>query len=157
MASINGISIKSLKSFLDHEGMEIYQGNVYYKGKKLGFWSQDSWGGPDQFGFDEGILDAEVEKFRNSELVEERYRQIVNVEIVLNELVEICQFEKKYKKNAKSGFKTLVWAHDGYGYSSKRSKDKELACDYYRKFAQEHSGAYHTYVFGSLEDFEITV
>ena len=157
MASINGISIKSLKGFRDPEGMEIYQGNVYYKGKKLGFWSQDSWGGPDHFQFDESILDAEVEKFRESELVEDRYRKITNVEIMLGEIVELARMEKEYKKRAKQGYTTLVWAHDGYGYSSKRSKDKELACDYYRKFAQEHSDEYHTYVFGSLEDFELTV
>lgn len=40
MASINGVSIKAFKKFRGHEGEELYQGNVYYNGKKLGFWSQ---------------------------------------------------------------------------------------------------------------------
>ena len=72
MSEINGITIKNLKSFKDHEGCEIYQGNVYYKGKKLGFWSQDSWGGPNDYDFDTSVLDNEIKKYRNSDRVEER-------------------------------------------------------------------------------------
>ena len=37
MASINGVSIKGVKKFKDHEGLGIFCGNVYYNGKKLGF------------------------------------------------------------------------------------------------------------------------
>lgn len=48
MASINGISLKAMKSF---EGMEgtAWQGNVYVGTKKVAFWSQDGNGGPDWF------------------------------------------------------------------------------------------------------------
>ena len=57
MASINGVSIKAFKKFRGHEGEEPYQGNVYYNGKKLGFWSQDAHGGIcDNFEFDETVL-----------------------------------------------------------------------------------------------------
>ena len=58
MASINGVSIKAFKKFRGHEGEELYQGNVYYNGKKLGFWSQDAHGGIcDNFEFDETVLE----------------------------------------------------------------------------------------------------
>ena len=48
MASINGISLKAIKSF---EGMEgtAWQGNVYVGTKKVAFWSQDGNGGTDWF------------------------------------------------------------------------------------------------------------
>ena len=69
MASINEIEIKSLKEFKGHEGEPLFQGNIYYKGKKLGFWSQDAHGGIcDNFGFDERILNEEVKRFFNSKI-----------------------------------------------------------------------------------------
>lgn len=52
MASINNVTIKSLKNFLGMEG-EAWQGNVYIDGKKTGFWSQDAFGAIcDTFDFD---------------------------------------------------------------------------------------------------------
>ena len=58
MASINGVQIKSLKSFIEHEGMTAYQGNVYIDGKKAGFWSEDYMCGADHFHFRTDELDA---------------------------------------------------------------------------------------------------
>jgi hypothetical protein len=40
MASIQGLQVKSLKSYIGMEGV-AYQGNLYLNGKKIGFWSQD--------------------------------------------------------------------------------------------------------------------
>lgn len=37
MAKINGIELKALKKFKDHEGCTIAQGNLYLGGKKIGF------------------------------------------------------------------------------------------------------------------------
>lgn len=34
MASINGVTIRGLKKFYGHDGETLYQGNVYYNGKK---------------------------------------------------------------------------------------------------------------------------
>ena len=49
MASINGITVKAIKEFRGHDGEPLAQGNLYLNNKKIGFWSQDSWGGPDHF------------------------------------------------------------------------------------------------------------
>ena len=56
MASLNGVSLKNLKTYAGHEGEPCMQGSVYYNGKKLGFWSQDGHGGPDRFDFNENEL-----------------------------------------------------------------------------------------------------
>ena len=55
VASINGVSLKKLSYFVGHEG-GCFQGDVYLDGKKLGFWSQDSWGGPDNFEFEQSPI-----------------------------------------------------------------------------------------------------
>lgn len=45
MAKIKGIELKSVVEFKGHEGEPLLQGKVYYKGKDVGFYSDDSWGG----------------------------------------------------------------------------------------------------------------
>lgn len=45
MASIKGIEIKGVKGYQGHEGY-CQQGNIYMDGKKIGFYSEDGWGGP---------------------------------------------------------------------------------------------------------------
>ena len=52
MASIKGIELKNVKEFRGHEGEDLVQGDVYYKGKKVGYYSQDAWGGMDIFDLD---------------------------------------------------------------------------------------------------------
>lgn len=44
-ASIKNLEIRSMRRFLGHEQEELYQGDIYYKGKKIGWYSDDSWGG----------------------------------------------------------------------------------------------------------------
>lgn len=141
MASINGIQIKSLKSFRGHEGEPLYQGNVYYRGKKLGFWSQDSWGGCDNYDFKEIILNEEVERFRNSDMVKPIYKDIVNLDILLYELTGLMESEKEYKKAIKKGYNSYVEACDGYhykGYYTKGTNPKAIRdTEFYGKFVDD--------------------
>lgn len=53
MASMNGISINSLRSFKTAEGI-VWQGEIYLSDKKIGEWSNDAYGGPDLFQMEEG-------------------------------------------------------------------------------------------------------
>lgn len=39
MASINNVTVKSLKTFSGHEGEPCYWGNLYLGNKKIGSWS----------------------------------------------------------------------------------------------------------------------
>lgn len=43
-----GYWIKNIKWFKGHEGEDIFQCSVYKNGKRIGFFSQDSWGGSDK-------------------------------------------------------------------------------------------------------------
>lgn len=66
MVKVYDVTIKNLKSFKDHEGCEIAQGEIWKGKEHLGFWSQDSWGGEDIFEFPEEKLADEVAKFKAS-------------------------------------------------------------------------------------------
>ena len=47
-SSFGGYWLKSLKEFRGHDGESLVQANVFYKNKKIGFFSEDGWGGPCQ-------------------------------------------------------------------------------------------------------------
>lgn len=66
MVKVYDVTIKNLKSFKDHEGCEIAQGEIWKGKEHLGFWSQDSWGGEDIFEFPEEKLADEVAEFKSS-------------------------------------------------------------------------------------------
>lgn len=167
MAKINGIEIKGVKIFLDHESYQIPQGNVYYKGNKLGFWSQDSWGGPDQFEFDTSILDKEVKKYRDSNKVKEEDKSICDLEILLFDLFELNNIENEYKKCIKKGYKSYVRATDGYHicgyYTNELSLEDVFDTPFYRKFFRECENKFFKSwdkkieIYSSLDDFIIEV
>lgn len=124
MASINGISVKSVQKFLGHEGEPLFQGNLYLNGKKIGFWSQDSHGGPDNFMLDEGwkqekLLD-DVVKAMNSEKAfqggtdENPFVMEYGLEFLMADLLVLVNDEKEYKKAVKNGYTGIMVATDGY-------------------------------------------
>ena len=165
MASINTIQIKSLKTFKGHEGEPLYQGNIYYKGKKLGFWSQDSWGGYDNFDFNEDVLKDEVEKFRLSDFVEEQYKNITNIEILLGELTRLAEQEKMFKKYVKKGYPSTVIITDGYHefYGACKHTKKEDILKTFDDYIKECKGKCYknkkvkVLVYTDLKDFDVVV
>jgi len=114
MASINGVEVKNLKKFVGHEG-ECEQGNVYLNGKKLGFWSQDSWGGPDTFDFDESALDKACSDFKAGFPDSYKYKEFCDSkDVFIGYVTELKNIESYLKKDYKKGFKTTVLVTDGY-------------------------------------------
>ena len=124
MASINGISVKALKTFKGHEGEPCCQGNLYVGTKKIGFWSQDSWGGCDNFMLDrpysELMLDRKVKEL-NADKAETvtRYDGTkatveYTLERLMSDLMALIQDEKIYKAAIKDGFKGVLLVSDGY-------------------------------------------
>jgi len=103
MASYNGISMKAYKTFRDHEGCEIAQANLYIGNKKIGFWSQDAWGGPDIID-----LDAKYDIRKLEECCKERG---MDVEFTMWQLSRMTEDEREWKK---SGWKRMFVADDGY-------------------------------------------
>ena len=113
MAKINGIEVKAVKTFTGHEGEKCYQGNVYYQGKKLGFWSQDAWCGPDIYDFDTSILDKAVSDYHDSFPDDYGYKDISDdLDILISSLFMLKDMEKYVKKLQKNGNKTFTFIFD---------------------------------------------
>lgn len=167
MASINGISIKNFKTVINHEGCEIYQGDVWYNGKKLGFWSQDYNGCiSDNFDFNKRELDAEVEKYKASDRVSDELRRVTRLESLLSDLVNLMLSEKNYKKAVKRGYKSYVEFTDGFHYegymTTDISREKIQGSKFYKDFektCEEHfiNKKMEISIYTSPDDFKIAV
>lgn len=116
MAKINGVEVKAVKSFIGHEG-PCYQGNIYKNGKKLGFWSQDSWGGPDVFEFDESLLDEPFESFKDSFPESYMNKDYIEKGSFIHDILTLKDIEKDCKKEFKKGFKAVFFITDLYHFS----------------------------------------
>lgn len=155
MASIKGISIKNVKTFRGVEYPENYQGNIYFNGIKKGFWSQDSWGGPDRFEFDTKELDEVAKEFYGPD-------SIYGLDCLLYEILVLADYEKQYKKAVKAGYASIVVMTDGYKESYikvPQDTDKDVIlkrCDKYIKDfekASKYKDKIKTLVFTDLKDF----
>ena len=123
MASINGISVKKLTHFLGHEGEDLYQGSLYLNNKKIGFWSQDSWGGPDRFLLDskygekllnDAVIALNPDKAIHSSTHEKSYTVPYDLELLLNDYLALKEDEKAFQTAVKSGYKGVLIASDGF-------------------------------------------
>lgn len=125
MASINGISVKGLKEFKGHEGEPLYQGNLYLNNKKIGFWSQDGWGGPDNVMLDNGFSEQLLNKAVHNLNEDKDYYGKANVdgsdfvleynlERLMGDYISLYEDEKAYKNALKKGYEGVLIASDGY-------------------------------------------
>lgn len=115
MAKLNGVEIKSFKQFIGHDG-KCAQGSVYIDGKKAGFWSQDSWGGPDNYEGDlEMRIKAKAKMVKAGTPTSVRGYDIMDdTDVFMAALVNLLLDEKEYKKGKKKGFDTMLLVSDGY-------------------------------------------
>ena len=161
MASIYGVSLKGVKTFVGHEGVSA-QGNVYYNGKKIGFWSQDTWGGPDRYDFDKKLIEGAVEAYKKSGRVEKEFEKYFDADCLIYEVLRLMDSEKTYKAGVKKGFKTLVEAssmHMATGYYTNEANPEGTA--YYKKFLADCEKKFYkgesikVHIYRSLDDFNI--
>lgn len=115
MASLNGVTIKSLNKFVGMEG-EAYQGNIYYNGRKLGFWSQDGNGGSDHFDFPIEQLKKPLEQYKNylkesglSKNHPSGSEDLIDmddfmIDVFMTEVLSIVGIEKQFKINKRNGY-----------------------------------------------------
>lgn len=179
MATINGISVKGMKKFLGHEGEPCFQGNLYLNNKKIGFWSQDSWGGCDNFNIDrvcnehllnKAVISLNPDKAYHGGTAENPFVLEYNLERLLGDYISLVQDEKEYKKAVKAGYAGVLMLSDGYHLSilrlDKRLVDMtndEIAYEMRfviekakESFFEERKNHEHTFkVYRSLSDFEI--
>jgi hypothetical protein len=155
MASIKGIEIKGIKTFRGTEYPVNYQGNIYFNGKKKGFWSQDSWGGPDNFDFDTTELDNVAKQYYGPD-------SIYDIDCLLYELLNLIEYEKQYKKAIKAGYSSIVIMTDGYNEAYikvPKDTDKNIIrkkCEsYIKNFEQKskYKDKIKTMIFTDIKDF----
>jgi hypothetical protein len=123
MASINGISIRDVNHFVGHEGEPLCQGNLYLGDLKLGFWSQDSWGGPDQFRLEpefskqllnEAVISRNPEKAVPYEFGERSYVIDYDLEHLLGDCIELEEDQQIFQSAVDAGYSGILLATDGY-------------------------------------------
>lgn len=122
MVSIKGITIKNVTEFKGHEGESLTQCDVYYKNKKVGFYSQDSWGGEDRletYGNQSEIdlqgINKLAQEFLNDQIKNgvadsfyAEHKELYDFGNLILEIVTLKEYEKLYKKNCKKGYDTTI-------------------------------------------------
>ena len=108
--------VKGIKNFKGHAGESLFQCSVYKSGKKIGFFSEDSWGGPAQL----QNFDAENEKslcnfakeFEGKEAWPESYHSLIA------KIATEIDIQKRFKRLCRT--KTL-FTTKGMDYGSYRT------------------------------------
>lgn len=164
MAKINGLEIKSVKTFKGHEGETCYQGNVYFRGKKLGFWSQSYMNGCDDYTFDVSQeIEYAVKRYVQSDYVEKEYKDIYDLDCLLADLAQLKEDEKEYQKYCRLyDCNTVIFLES---YSHRYALKSSVPCteDNYTKIYPKLEQMIKSYkiiekkFYNSLEDFNIEV
>lgn len=153
MAKMYGFEIKGVKSFRGHDGESLNQGNLYYNGKKVAFWSQDAWGGPDTLIYEDldkntlfntkNKLEDAIEKFKSSEYCyDSKFLDYINYESFIEGLVFLNELEKNYKSYTKKGYYTLCVVTNGVNIHMAASKSvlsRESAVNMFKPFVSDSS------------------
>lgn len=115
MSKLNGVELKAIKTFKGHEGETCYQGNLYLNGKRLGFWSQDSWSGMDIFDFDESTLNKVCEDYQAGFDDDYRYKAVcAEKEVFISAVLRLRLIEKDLTPGFKKGYKAAIYVTDGF-------------------------------------------
>ena len=157
MASIYGVSVKNVKCQADHEGCAMYSADVWYKGKKLGHWGQDYWCGSCFSEFDKHLLDEAVEKYRKSSLVEDRYRDIIDMNCLIKKVIGLKEDEKDYKKGLKEHYDAFVVQEHGFrqGFWIWNNGLEKIKNSSLYKDLEKKSRGSRILIYTSLDDFVI--
>ena len=170
MASINGIEIKRVTHFVGHEG-NCSQGNVYFKGRKVGFWSQDSWGGPDSYNFNTKVFDKALKNYQDAFPDSYVYKNYLDdPDLLMYELDYLCELEKLGKQSFKKGAKAVIIVSDRYHISTTRISKEYSKEELLKKFKglieeekkrvlamKPHRENCHVFCATSLDDFHLSL
>ena len=120
MAEIKGLTLKNVTHFKGHEGEPCRQGSLYYKGKKVGYYSDSFSMGQATIDFNEKETEDAVKadcKAYYEERPDERWfeNSEPDMEEYLAKLFSVMDYEKEYKKCVKQGFPIFVTYRDKSG------------------------------------------
>ena len=135
MASIYGVTISEMTKHTGSDHEELAQGTVCLNGKELGFWSQEAYGAPDIYGFDQFSLREPAQKYFDQ--LEEQEKRVYGMlycqngkicidfcDVLLADLVLQNELEKEYIDYIQNGPCTLVT------YQHKKSETEKVAQPY---------------------------
>lgn len=123
MAKIKGWELKNIRTWEGREG-EGAQGDIYYKGKRVGWYNDSADGGPVDINLHidelQEQLDADVKAYFtvHPDPLCVQYDIEPDADIFFAELLSLIEKEKTYKKNAKKGFPVTVVEEEAGGWSS---------------------------------------
>lgn len=174
MAKINGIELKGIKEFKGHEFEDLIQGNIYYKGKKVGWYSQDSWGGCDHIDLDYTLPKDLLKEIKDildnyesdtlfkgiSELYDKNYnvkfehKIFKGAEFLFGDLIQLNDFEKIYKKHTKK------WGTDKIAICyldlfTQVVRGSKLPLSMFTNLLDNDKNVQLYYVYSSLNDFNV--
>lgn len=166
MATINGITIKSYKTFSGIEYPTIRECNVWKDGKKIGTFREDEWGGenhmteglkelvkPSALQYQTGCKDNWRKEFENSS------------DSFICHVLDLAEYEKIYKSICKKGFPVTIILGNSFKYIAYRflkpididnesNLPKIIKDDIKKEFKE---GNHWLAMFTSENDFNITV
>ena len=106
MATIKGLTLKSIKNFKGHEGEPCIQGDIYLNGTKVGYYSDDFNMGPPNIDLDNHQTEKEV-----LEICKEYFAQYpterwcygteyadkkIEIDEIFSSLIKLIDYEKEY-------------------------------------------------------------
>lgn len=168
MAKINGLQIKNVVNFKGHEGEGLFQCDVYHNGKKVGWFSQNAWGGPDEIHVNNDVV--ELFKDYPSDALDKTKQNpnavFYGIEWAIIDLYGLKQTERAFKSNDSRGFPGTVEISDwmlgkcvGISNNLCRKSDDEIIAYLRTKLSPDYGKCANTAfkVYRSLEDFNVRV
>lgn len=156
MASICNVSLKNIKEFKGHEGEPCFQANIYLNNKKIGWYSDDSWGAVcldlhlDSKEYRKEIEEIAKEYGKRQNRLDITFSKEYNLEYTLDSFIEdllyLSLHEKDFKKYSKK-------YSDFVGFVVDKEFDIHLLSsnENYKEKAKKIKGI----PFFSLDDFKI--
>ena len=123
MATINGITIKSYKTFRGIEYLVCREANIWKGSKKIGTFTEDAWGGSANMtkGLSEAIKPSAMQY--QSGCIGEYAKYESDTEVFISHILSLAEYEKVYKQNCKKGYMFTLFIGNGwkwiaYGFKS---------------------------------------
>lgn len=115
MASIHGLRLKNIKTWMGREG-EACQGDIYLGDEKICFWSQDGNGGMDTFDCERMYSEHNLTKvikelYKNKPIIYynngKEMKMEYSIDLVMGDLLELNDLQNNYVKFRSKGFQGL--------------------------------------------------
>lgn len=120
MATINGITIKNVKSFSGIEYPVCHECTVYNGTKRIGSYCEDQWGGSGHFSpsslYNE--LKPFAEKYKSGCKESKYYDLQGDPEIFISRLLMLYDYQKVYRQNVKKGYTTTLYVCNSFKWIS---------------------------------------